>query len=426
MKATALIVEYNPFHNGHLYHLEQSKKISQNENLIVIMSGNFTQRGDAAVLDKWARTKQALNSGADLVLELPLIYNIRSAGNFAYYSTLLLDSTNLVNSIIFGSESGNINLLRSLAKSLVNEKNSFKKLLKSNLKKGFNYPKARAKALIDNLKNETELKNYTKDVIQKALLSPNNILAIEYLKSLLKLNSQIKAHTITRRGTGYHSKKIKNNIASASYIRTLVNTKNKSEILKKVEKLMPAAAFEIFKKEIKIGRFVKDENNIINKTIDKLRRLQPKDLLQYNGIKNGLENRIIDKSTNTFHLNSFLENLNSKHLTKTRLRRTLLQIYFDLSTDKISLVEKNAPHYLRVLGVKKGKEDLLSLLKEKSDTKIIINPTEKLTNINLNSKTPLELSLSYDLLASDLYALLYQNSKHNKAHRDFYQGLIKI
>src|SRR6056297_69988 len=120
MSATALIVEYNPFHNGHQYHLNQSKKISKNDELIVIMSGNFTQRGEAALLDKWARTKQALNCGADLVLELPLIYNIRSAEYFAHYSVLTLSKSNIVDSIVFGSEAGNIEILTAIAKALIN------------------------------------------------------------------------------------------------------------------------------------------------------------------------------------------------------------------------------------------------------------------------------------------------------------------
>src|SRR6056297_1084586 len=121
MKTTALIVEYNPFHNGHQYHLNQSKKITKSDNLIVIMSGNFTQRGDAALLNKWVRTKQALSCGADLVLELPFIYNIRSAEYFAHFSILSLEKSNVVDSIVFGSEAGDIEIISAVAEALVNE-----------------------------------------------------------------------------------------------------------------------------------------------------------------------------------------------------------------------------------------------------------------------------------------------------------------
>jgi len=428
MSVTALIVEYNPFHNGHQYHLNQSKKITQNDELIIIMSGNFTQRGDAALLDKWARAEQALSCGADLVLELPLIYNIRSAEYFAYYSVLSLEKSNIVDSIVFGSEAGNIKILSAAAKALLNESPEFKNKLQSYLKSGINYPTARRRALLDCYQNYTELQNFDKKTIGKILKAPNNILGIEYLKSLNRLNSSIKAHTIKRVGTNYYSQKVNKNHASASLIRNIINSSNQTEALTAVRELMPADSWVILKKEIEKGRFVKETSRIelLNKTIDQLRRYNPEDLKKYKGIKNGLENRIIEKAAASFKAESFLNSLKPKNLTESRIKRKLLQIYFDLNAEKIKIAEKNAPHYLRVLGVRKGKEYLISQLKQKSEVEIIINPAEKINSLNLNASDPLSLSLSFDLLSSDLYALLYQNSSNNKARRDFYQRLIKI
>ncbi len=428
MSATALIVEYNPFHNGHLYHLNQSKKLTQNDNLIVIMSGNFTQRGDAALIDKWARTRQALSCGADLVLELPLVYNIRSAEYFAHYSILSLEKTKLVDSIVFGSETGNIEILKIIAKILVNESPLFKKELQKYIKTGDDFPTARRQALLACYQNQPELQNFDKKIIEKILKAPNNILGIEYLKSLFRLDSAIKAYTIKRTGTDYHSQEINKNYASASLIRNLINSRPQTESLAAVNKLMPDESWEILKKEITIGRFVRTDSRekIYSKTVDQLRRLTADDLKKFKGIKNGLENRFIKKAAAAFKADSFLESLKSKNLTESRIKRKLLQIYFGLDNAKIKLTEKNAPHYLRVLGIRRGKEKLLSQLQKKSEPEIIINPAALLSGPVFDTANPLQLSLSFDLLASDLYSLLYQNSEHSKARRDFYQGLIKV
>jgi len=428
MNTTALIVEYNPFHNGHQYHLNQSKKISQNGELIVIMSGNFTQRGEAALLNKWARTKQALSCGADLVLELPLVYNIRSAEYFAYYSVLSLEKSNIVDSIVFGSEAGQIKVLAAIAKALVNESSEFKKKLKNQLKDGVDFPTARRRALLYSYQNNTELQSFDKKTIEKVLIAPNNILGIEYLKSIYRINSRIKTHTIKRIGTDYHSQKVNNNYASASLIRKIINSGPQAEALAAVRELMPDNSWKFLKEEIKKGSFVKKdfESKILNKTVDQLRRSTSEDLKKYKGISNGLENRIIEKAAAPFNVDSFLDSLKSKNLTESRIKRKLLQIYFGLNNKKIELIEKNAPHYLRVLGVKKGREYLLSRLQKRSEVEIIINPAAKINELDLNSRDPLSLSLSFDLLASDLYSLLYQNPNHSKAHRDFYQKLIKV
>lgn len=428
MSVTALIVEYNPFHNGHQYHLNQSKKITKNDELIVIMSGNFTQRGDAALLDKWARTKQALSCGADLVLELPFVYNIRSAEYFAYYSVLSLNKSNIVDSIVFGSEAGDIKILTAAAKALVNESPKFKRELQNHLKNGVNYPTARRRALLACYQNYSELQNYDKNSISRILKAPNNILGIEYLKSLFRLDSSIKAHTIKRMGTDYHSQEVNKNYASASLIRNLINSRPQSEALPAVRKLMPLNSWKILKEEIEKGRFVKKDsrNKIMNKLIDQLRRTKAADLRKFKGVKNGLENRILEKAAASFKAELFLNSIKSKNLTESRIKRKLLQIYFDLNAEKIDRVEENAPHYLRVLGIKKGKEYLLSRLQQKSEVEVIINPAAKLSQIEAEQKDPLRLSLSYDLLASDLYALLYQNLEHSRAKRDFQQKLIKI
>ena len=428
MSATALITEYNPFHNGHQYHLNKSKEITKNNELIVIMSGNFTQRAEAAVLDKWARTKQALSCGADLVIELPFIFNIRSAEYFAHFSILTLDKIRIVDSVVFGSEAGNIEIIKAIAEAFNNENQFFKDELDKYLKQGHNFPTARRKALLAAFNNYQELQNFSKDEVKKILEAPNNILGIEYLKSLKKINSKIKAHTIKRIGTDHHSNEITDNFASASLIRNIINSSSKKEAINKSKDLMPDQSWQILKKEIETGRFVKNRsnNNIVLKTIDQLRRLTSSDLKNYKGISNGIENRFSQSAIKSTNQAEFIKNLKCKNLTESRIKRKILQIYFELTAAKINAVEKNAPHYIRVLGVKKGKEYLLSNLKEKSELPLIINPAAKITDLDFNKNNPLNLSLSYDILASDLYSLLYQNPEYRKARRDYHQKLIKL
>lgn len=436
MSVTALVTEYNPFHNGHQYHLNRSKKITNSDHIIVIMNGNFTQRAEPAVLDKWARTKQALNCGADLVIELPLVYGIRSAEYFAHHSIEILEKSNLVNHIVFGSEIGQINVLKAIAHAFNNETAYFKERLSFYINQGINYPKARQKALIDAYEKYEELKKYDKNLIKNALKSPNNILGIEYLKSIEKINSQIKAHTIKRIGPEYYSDRVehlnkdivKKDIASATHIRKLIYNKDKKDALTKSKNLMPEKSWNILKSELNKGRF-SSETEILylnKKIIDQIRRLNPSELRGFSGIANGFENRIFTAALATGNPKSFLENIKSKNYTESRIKRMLLQIYFNLNKENIKKIYHAEHHYIRILGINKDKEYLLREINNKSSIPIIINPAQIIKNPNFDTGDPLALSLSYDVLASDLYALLYQNSSLRQARRDYHQKFIKI
>ena len=194
MKVLGIIAEYNPFHNGHLYHLQESKKLVNADYSICIMSGNFTQRGDVALIDKWSRTEMALKSGIDLVIELPVIYSLSSAENFAYGSINILDKLGIVDYVSFGSEAGELSILDSIADILCNEPKEYVSLLNHELDKGISYPKAREKALLMYL---NDIRKYA-----NVLSSPNNILGIEYLKALRKIKSNLHPITIKRKKVG--------------------------------------------------------------------------------------------------------------------------------------------------------------------------------------------------------------------------------
>ena len=185
-KVLGIVAEYNPFHNGHLYHIEKSKKLSNADLTICIMSGNFTQRGEPAIIDKWSRTKMALEAGIDLVIELPLIYSISSAENFAYGSINILNKLGIVDAISFGSEAGDINILNSIADILHNQPKEYVSLLNHELSKGVSYPKAQEKAVLMYL---GDIRRYA-----NVLSSPNNILGIEYLKAIKRIKSNKKRY----------------------------------------------------------------------------------------------------------------------------------------------------------------------------------------------------------------------------------------
>ena len=188
----AIIGEYNPFHNGHLYHLDKSKEKSKADFTIAVLSGNFVQRGSPAILDKWTRAKIALLNGVDLVIELPCIYSISSAENFAMGSIKILNSLKIVDSISFGTETDDITILENFADILTDEPAEYKSILSHELSKGISYPKARENALLIYL---NDIRKYA-----NILSSPNNILAIEYLKAMNITNSEIVPYSIKRVG----------------------------------------------------------------------------------------------------------------------------------------------------------------------------------------------------------------------------------
>ena len=228
-KIIGIVSEYNPFHNGHLYHLQKSLQMTHSSYSIAIISGNFTQRGSTSLVDKWVKTEIAIKNGIDLVIELPLLYSISSAENFAEGAIKILDSLKIIDYISFGSESGDISTLNMISDILLQEPETYKNILSQELSKGLSFPKARENALLMYLNNIQESSNI--------LSYPNNILGIEYLKALKKIKSSIIPVTIKRYEAGYHDTTYSGNIASGTAIRNIIKN-NDWNILKKVVALI--------------------------------------------------------------------------------------------------------------------------------------------------------------------------------------------
>ena len=231
-KVLGIVAEYNPFHNGHLYHIEKAKSTSNSDFVVAIISGNFTQRGDTSIINKWEKAKIALNNGADLVIELPTIYSISSAENFAFGAIEILNELGFIDYVSFGMESDELSILNNIANVLYDEPKDYQNLLKTELKNGVTYAKGVENAICKYLND---------DIYKSALNGSNNILAIEYLKSLKKLKSEIIPIGIKREKVFYNSKKIVDEYASSTGIRLLLERRQIEEIAR----VMPQQSFNI-------------------------------------------------------------------------------------------------------------------------------------------------------------------------------------
>lgn len=392
MKTIGIIAEYNPFHNGHKYHIEQAKKITGADTAIVIMSGNFVQRGEPALLNKWKRAETALSSGADLVIELPTYYALCSAEMFAFGSVALLDSL-AVDTLVFGSEHGEIEPFYKLASQLNAIEEKHITALQKLMKDGHSFARARSllmKKLFDLSKDEESILN-----------SPNNILGVEYIKSILKLKSPLKADTIKRIGSHYHSTNINEEIASATAIRQFLHEKTShhthlsDEDLAHLSKQVTDRTFEI----LRTSDYVSGEH-IYPLLRYKLMSSQASDLKSIHDITEGLEHKILNSYGNSTSLNTLISRCKSKRYTYTRLSRTLMKILLNIEQEDIGFIKDgNRPEYARILGFTKNGSNYLKYIRKNEDIQLITN----LKNFSPQTQKSKKM-LSTDILATNIYS----------------------
>lgn len=396
MSIVGIIAEYNPFHNGHFYHLQQAKGLTNASHAVVIMSPNFVQRGAPAISNKWVRTKMALLSGADLVIELPTPYAIASAEFFAAASVSLLHHTGIVTALNFGSESNNIDLLTQISKILVQEPDPFKVLLKENLDTGINFPSARAKAFIDYAQFIPDLSNHLSE-IEEIIQTPNNILGIEYLKALNKLNSPIVPTTLKRKGAGYHESKLSQDFSSATAIRHEISKGN----LEGIASSMPKDCYELLAKDSKAI-------DLSSFLCYRLLFSTPNDLRRIMGITEGMENRILNTFKATQNINEIAEGIKSKRFTQTTTQRMLLNIILQISKADFNRFQaQGGPQYIRVLGFRKSADHLLTQLKAKATLPIVMNIPRDYENLPPLARQMLDL----EIRSTNLYSAA-QSSSH--------------
>ena len=410
-----IIAEYNPFHNGHLYHLKESKRKCNAKYVVAIISGNFTQRGDASIVNKFEKAKMAIENGIDMVIELPTLYSISSAENFADGAIKILNELNFITHISFGSESGNINQLNNIASILTDEPEEFSKLLKEELRKGSSFPVARQNAI------EKFLNLTNKNEFNKLLKSPNNILAIEYLKALKKTKSNITPITIERKNVDYYSENIVENFASSTKIRKEIsenlnmytnimdinnmdiNNMNMNNMDVNMDMFlnscMPKKSYDIIKENIEKGNCIQSLKCFEDMIFYKLRSMQINEIKELPDVCEGLENVIKKASNETNSLEDLINKCKSKRYTRTRIQRILIYALLGITRQDMEMSEnvnllgitrqdmemsENVNPYIRVLAVNKNGRELLSIINKTIVNKANINTNTDINNININ------------------------------------------
>ena len=342
MKATGIVVEYNPFHNGHKYHLQKTKELNPNNIIIAVMSGDFVQRGEPSIIDRWTKTKMALANGVDLVIELPVFYSSQSAEIFAKGAVGILEELKC-ESMVFGSESGKINELKRI--STLQESEEFKIKLKERLKSGDSYPTAHSSTM--------------KEILGESELNSNDILGLEYIKAIRYWKSSIIPMTLKREKVGYHDTNIVGDFASATKIR---------EHLKKNEEISSIVTQESFNTLKEYSNFTYMENFYpfiryeLIKNFNNLSDIQDMEI--------GFENRLLENAIKSINYDEFFKSISNRRYTTGRVQRVLTHTLLALTTNITEEVKKSIP-YVRVLGFNSKGREYLSYLKKFDNSKII-------------------------------------------------------
>ena len=414
MNVLGLITEHNPFHYGHLYHVQEAKKIAKADYTISIMSGNFLQRGEPALVNKWARANMALAAGVDLVIELPTAFATRGAPSFAYGSVRILHECKVVTHLCFGSEVGEIEPLKRLTSLWMDEPPLLSELVQKFLGHGVIYPLAQTRALQEFLETTADP---DRETLHTLAASPNNILGVEYLKALVNLNSPILPLTIKRAVNNYHDRNlpVEHNIASATSIRQSILAGKEQD---RLGTYMPSTSYQILQEEFAAGRgpiFSKDLEQLILFCL----RLRGDTLKGIVDVAEGLENRILKLATRCADYNDLINEVKNKRYTWTRLQRVLLHHLLDFTQAEADLFQKVGPQYLRILGFNSKGQELLNSIKKSSNLPLI----SKTATFN-EKQGALKAMLNLDIKATDLYSLLYPVKKNRIAGLDFVTGPI--
>lgn len=364
MKVVGLITEYNPFHNGHAYHMQQARALTGADAVIVIMSGNFVQRGAPAIINKYDRAAMALSCGADLVLELPVCYATGSAELFASGAVSLLNKLGVVDSICFGSESGDIGLLTSLAKVLYEEPPAYRKILRQQLKTGQSYPAACTYALSCYLSEFSSSRHI--------MANPNNILGIEYIKAIMRSDSAITPYTISRSGAGYHHKNISYEEgagpSSAMAIRYSIRQYGEPSYARGQ---MPDSAYRLLMSASNIS-FPIYENDFSALLHYKLLSECTAGYANYADVPQALSDKILHSLNQYTEFSEFCDILKSRDLIYTRICRCLTHIMLNILQDDVQrYIDGRYPAYARMLGFRQESTALLATLKERSEIPLI-------------------------------------------------------
>ncbi len=427
MKIVGLITEYNPFHAGHLYHMQQARELTGADYCVVLMSGSFVQRGEPAIFDKYLRTKTALLAGADLVLEIPAAFSTASAHEFAAYGVALLSAIG-VDAVVFGSECGQVEILKQAAYALNHESAEFQERLRKGLKAGLTYPQARAKALGETQAGGTRVENVedfhantdvsNSHIWSSILNSPNNILGIEYLRAAEDLHSPMEFYTISREGSGYHEDTLADaNFPSASAIRGIIrNSLSKDkDLLDILASHLPAVTHPAYTGAVPV--FVDDFSGLLNATV-----LQMQATFSIADLSPELAARLTKPPYFPLSFEERIQALKTRQLTYTRVSRALLHLVLGMREEDISRwKDEGYALYARILGFRRQSSPLLSCLHKKSSIPLITKMADA-----AQSLAPSALAL----LEQEVYAShLYQTVRIKRGgvfQNEYTEGLVFV
>ena len=412
---TGIIAEYNPFHKGHSYQIKGARELTGDRYVLVIMSGDFVQRGAPAIFDKYSRTRMALLGGADAVLELPSYWACGSAEYFAKGAAEILDALGCVDHLCFGSESGDIDSLQEIGQVLAREPEGFQILLKKNLKKGFSFPLARKKALTEylgSLSSESSHGQINIQEILRLLDSPNNLLGIEYCKALCRLDSRIIPVTIRREGSGYHEESISSSMPSATALRrALIGTKEKETSLSRLLSHAQPDSVAAFTEKLLSSQCPVTEEDFSLLLKCQLLLHSPEELAAFADVSLDLARRIRRELNHFASFSQFIFLLKTREMTYTRISRALLHILLSITQEDMA----ESPGYVRLLGFRRESSPLLRRLQDSSRIPIVTKAADYRKQIPKDQWKGFEK----DLFCADLY----ESVKAEKSQKAFVSDL---
>ncbi len=414
MKVVGIIAEYNPFHKGHAYQIEELRKKTGADYVIIAMSGNFLQRGTPALCDKYTRARMALSCGADLVLEIPTLWATGSAEYFANGGVALLANTGVVTHLGFGAESKNMEELQQVSSILKEEPATYRNVLANSIRTGNPFPVARKNALV------TSIPSLSAEKLSEILDSPNNILALEYLKALPK---NIDPVLIPRKGAGYHNTDITEKLPSASAIRGALLAETGAD-MDLIKASMPEAAFGYLEAFLENYNCI-ETNDFSSMLGYRLLSLADSDLSHYADCSQDLSNKIRNHLPDYSTMEDFIQILKSKDITYTRISRCLLHILLEITQSNYYTVKAlGYTPYLRVLGFREKSSALLSSIKKNAKVPIITKVADAKEMLGYeNSKM-----LDNDIFASTLYyqTLASKAKKKSKPLNEYTSQIVII
>ncbi|MDD2619605.1 MAG: nucleotidyltransferase [Syntrophomonadaceae bacterium] len=419
MAVLGIVAEYNPFHNGHLYLINKAKEEQTFDAIIVVMSGDFLQRGEPAVCDKWSRAEMALNCGADLVIELPFYFAARSAYNFARGAIQLLHRTGVVSYLAFGAENADLPGLKTIARIIAREPEEFKAILKLHLASGQSFALARSLAL-------QEYAAKIQSDLQQTLQGPNNILAIEYLHVIDKEKLPLTPLVISRTGSSYHSTELTGHSSATAIRQALLSHVHGDEINDKVISSMPVPCLKILQREITGGRAPVRAEFLEQTILYKLRTSSALALADIYEISEGLEYRIKAAANSCGSLGNLRQGIKSKRYSLSRINRILLYSLFDLSKNQVNSFDKEGPLYMHILGFSAKGQKILQKIKIKSQLKIFSRSSDMKRCYDKSRTSVIGDMIAIDTMATDIYSLLLPTPSARSGGKDFTTSPVMI